>query len=519
MIRRDDLSIVRRFASFWPIIMIGLIGYLLMSAYMYDEYNGDDLMYLSGFHGLNGTEWGYYDAVRDFFPRWTARHWVYVNGRSANVALVFNTLWMPHTVNAIFAALAHVAFFALAAMTAFPRRRGSVTGRMLVIGCLAFAMPWWDSFTTYAVVYNYVWASAMVLLIAYFFAIRPKLLRALPQWVWWLLLPVAVIAGAAHEAASVPLAIAAVIWLWYTRRLHSLGRRRAVLGICFCAGALICLAAPGIWSRLGSGRVADDPVWMILLKSDFMVGIMLAVIGLAALSRSGRSRLASAARTPWLIFTLAACGSAVFSGVSGIVGRSGWFASLYALISLFMLARQSGWKISRPAGAIVAAAISCALYFHYVEVARWQVRFWQDVDRVRALYAESEDGTVYYDATYEDRAPWWLLGRLRGVPDADDTYQLLCFDTYYSDNRKRLRIVPQDARTLTPSQLRGQNLLENGDYIVPRIPAGAKTMDRGNGRTLTVFTKAGREWTATPLRLHGQDVYLLSPRIIDPGDR
>ena len=111
---------------------------------------------------------------------------------------------------------------------------------------------------------------------------------------------------------------------------QSVGSAAGMIVAFFC-GTLFALLSPGIWGRLVSEGIAmgerepNDVLWLLLIKSDFYALLLVAFIGAAALWRRGN--LMEMARSPWIIFVTASLIGVCMSGVSGIVGRSGWFAS------------------------------------------------------------------------------------------------------------------------------------------------------------------------------------------------
>lgn len=499
--------------------MIAYITIAYAVVYWFMQYSGDDLSYLSAFHGLNGCPTGYYDAVTDFFPRWVVRHWVFVNGRFSNNLFAFSALWFPRAVNVAIVAVATGAMiWLMVKMSRF--REDGVSGKMFLVAIIAFVLPWWDSFMVYDVMYNYVLSSVLVLGVAGVFLYRRWWIgtASKPMLILWC--SVALLAGGMHEAASVPVLVAMIVYLWYTGGFVSLSKNEKLVGWCFVAGTAWCFLSPGVWMRLGSGVEPDDTLLLLLLKSDFIPLILYIFLALKACTQLGRRELSERLKTPWLVFVLASVGSFIFSAVSGIVGRSGWFVTLYALIALFMWGNMSEWRLSRAVGYVVSIFLAALIAIHYFEFAKWQVRVGQEVEKLIELYAESPSGNVYMDVTPDTDVPVWVLGKTRGVPDADDYYQKVCFDGYFGGGDKKLAVLPVEIKGIAPYAFSEGITLQNGDMVTKTLPTKVRkhVISRESGELLLLDNEE-KEYVVTPFTHEGMTLYHITPRVIDPGDR
>ncbi len=500
-----------------------MIAYVTIACgvvYWFMPYSGDDLAYLGAFHGLNGCATGYYDAVFDFSPRWVVRHWVYVNGRFANNLYTFVALWFPHMVNALIVSVSIGAMlWVTLKLSGFGTR--DVAGKMLLISIIAFALPWWDSFMVYDVVYNYVVGAVAVLGMTGVFLYRRVWLSqsSRPMLALWCCL--SFLAGGMHEAASVPVLVAMLFYLWLTNGFSQFDNNVKLTGWCFVAGAAWCFFSPGIWARLGSGYEPDDELWLLLLKSDMIPMLLYAFIMVSVLTRKGRNRLSMMLKSPWAVFVIASFGSFLFSAVSGVVGRSGWFATLYALVALFMWGNMNKWRLGPVTGAVMALVLAVLVAIHYFEFAKWQIRVGSETRELERLYAGSESGAVYIDATRDTEVPVWVLGKTRGIPDADDYYQMICFDGYFGGGNKRLVVLPLEVKEVLPGAIGERGVhLGNGDMLTCAVPEGAyyhsNTKEPGG---VMLWRNEEEEYVVTPFTHYGEMLYHISPRIADPGDR
>jgi len=137
-----------------------------------------------------------------------------------------------------------------------------------------------------------------------------------------------------------------------------------------------------------------------------------------------------------------------FSAVSGIIGRSGWFAQVFALIAIVKWANDHNFRINRILGGILSTTLIAAIVMHLVEVTRWQVKVGKEVETVTEMYKKSSRGQVFFDATWDNQLPWWNLNKNRGVPDADDLYLLATFSDYYGKSGNPLVVLPSEVSNI-----------------------------------------------------------------------
>lgn len=503
-----------------PAVTVVLITVFFFVVYVFMPYSGDDLAYLGAFHGLNGTPTGYYDAVSDFFPRWVARHWVYVNGRFANNLFALMGLWYPRMINS---AIVSLAAGAMIYMTMRLSRLYSrdVIWKMLLIAVMVFALPWWDSFMVYDVMFNYVVSSAILLGVVYIYYYRIDMIDKSSRIYLVLWCIFFFVAGGMHEAASIPVLISTLIYMWLRNDFKGMSKNAKLVGISYTGGAMLCFLSPGIWMRFSTLAEPDDPLILLLLKSDIIPLLLFIVIGFNLTTKTGRNMLKDLSATPWLIFVMATFVSCLFSAVSGIVGRSGWFASIFALIALFNYIGKVRFHINIYVVSVFSFIIFVAILFHYFEYAKWQIRMYGEVEEMTNLYREADNGIVYMDETRDTAVPWWVLNKTRGVPDADDYYQKLCFDEYYGGGKKKLVVLPAQLNGMDLRNIAESIILRNGDMLMKYVPTGAYVHDisREHGKYVLWDDAIGDTYVVTPFKKSGDTFYHLSQQIIDPGDR
>lgn len=492
-----DFQVMAYESKFPTWIIAGLITsiaviYTVMGYYM--PFTGDDLGYGAGF----GT---YYGGDLEAYPLFAARHWLHVNGRMANLItpflLFFSPKWLLATLNGIMTAL----FFAFA-LKAVGFTRQTVSAQLFLIALIAFTFPWWDSMMLFDVSFNYVWASAFGL--GFLLLLFKDTIKRRWAWMAWIF---AFLAGAMHEAMSVPIVCGLFCYYYFSGNWRNTPKPKRIMTGAFVLGSAMAFLSIGIWRRFGSDFVPNDPMWLLTLKSDFYAILFLLFIVTARLASP--LRLAEMMRRQWVVYAVAAIISMGFSAVGGIVGRSGWFAQIFALIALFQWARECDWRINRKVAALASAWLLVAIVAHYAELTRWQLKTSSELRKAISLYEESPDGTVYMDFTPHDRFPWWVLHKNRGVPDADDSYILQTITQFHGDESRPMRILPSAVEQLDARSVKGDMRIGNG-WVSREKP---DTDENG------IFDRNGQQYVSVPFRKNGIQLYFLTPRYLDPGDR
>ncbi len=479
-------------------------------------WSGDDFSYLSHF-GFADNSPGHFHPVWDF-PKFVVSHWLDQNGRAANYIAALLLTWLPEWAVMMLSGLMSglMMWLILICAGCFSRYRSNASG-VLLIGVLAFVLPWWDSMQVFDCAVNYVWTTVAVL--AFILLLHSRGLRA---WSAWAVAVFGFIAGAMHEAATLPVAVGFGILFVLRGKLP--GERNFRVGaIAFVAGVIWCVLSPGIMARAMSDVVPDDSPAVLVLKSCPVVLLLLSVVLVEAFTIKGRQRMSELFASWWLAFALASVVSAAVCAVGGIVGRSGWFAEVYALIALWLWYGKVVCTVPAFVRTVSATLICLALVIHYYGFASTQWRLGRQMRDVRELYRSSADGVVFYPgAVYEDTLPWWLLWKTRGIPDADDSYQLERFSHYYSQGNKRLVVIPATEDWFV-SAINGDNEIEVSPCVrvVSEIPPSAAqhTNDREKSSVLIAIDKNEDRFVVTPFSYNDKVYYLITPQIVDPGDR
>lgn len=408
----------------WWIALVALLlaaGWTLMYAFTLPQ--GDDLAYASVLRSADGAATGSYPVWA--FPHYWARHWLHVNGRSANLLAALAMGLLPRWA---VAAMGGAAVGAMCLLTVrlcglLPARgRGlAAAAAMAVVACL---LPWWDSFSLLDVNFNYVWATLLTMAVLLMLARRGDWLAGRARTVGTLLL--CAVAGMCHEAASLPLC-AGMLWVAYVRGGLSLAgwrrlspTRRKVLGAFFVGAALAALS-PGIVMRSLRERTPDDLWWVLILKSAPITLLLLLAMCVALTRRRWRRRLLRLLRGGWGLWAVSAVAGLALVVLGGIVGRSGWFSQVAALIALCRWLRPWRWlRVPRLAAGVAAVALGVAVVAQMVGVDVYSYRAWRVERDLRAQYAASADGIVCCDLPDDMALPFWAFSRVRVLRPEDD---------------------------------------------------------------------------------------------------
>ncbi|MGN0209537.1 MAG: DUF6056 family protein [Muribaculaceae bacterium] len=447
------------------------------------------------FTPFSGDDWVYFDAAsnRNFFG-WLTNgfgHWLTTNGRLANIGFTPLLLLPKCLLALICGAFASLLYYEAARAC----NAASHLGGFAAIFCLlSLALPWWDSMWMFDCQFNYVFAAGMCLWAMRMIFNQPKsnglrLLAAVGCFA----------AGMMHEAASLPLCIGIMVYL-----LAGGKRPSWLLAAAFALGTAAVTFSPGIWMRATSGHTPDDSVWMLLIKSDLAAAIV--AIGLLVGVTVRYFALRRFLATSYGIFAIAAVVSMCISLASGIVGRSGWFAEIYAFIVILAICSQ--WLTHIPA--IVSWLVITISILPLATAMIFQPTAAREYQEYEQAYAQSHDGVVFIDYTHDDEWPTLALNRIRGVLDPDDCYLHICLAKHYETDKPLPMVLPTEAQGIDKD-----SILTCGDIISTTLPSDAATRPDG----LILCRRDGREWVVQPYNRGGHQLYHLSPRQLAPGDR
>lgn len=478
----------------WMWLILAVFA-LSVPFFMGAEASYDDLLYYGTFSGAHPRLDSWIE-----YPRWMASHWLTTNGRWGNLVMPSIQLLPKWLCAVVFSVI--VAMMYYYAVVNAGVRSGWIPVALCTVICLA--LPWWDYMVIFDCQANYVWGSAAALWTMYILFSSSRNGR------WWDCI-VVLVGGCCHEAASLPLLGGIILYALIARPRFS-RRTKALLGV-FTVGSLIVTLSPGLMARAAGNGIWDDTPWMIFWKSDCIAGLLwLAVIIFTAIPYTRPSTL-NLFRKPQSIFIWAAGASACISVYSSIVGRSGWFAQLYALIALSWWIGQVAKRPRRG----LAVALATVTVAQLCVTSAWQLRLGAQHREFINRYIESADGVVFVDGLLRDTdVPWTVLNKAKGIPDSDDTGLLETIAWFYRSDAPYPIALPGDACGYVPIATDSMTLA-NGDVLMQQLPAHAVEFKSWSGLTTTHLIKRfDKIWIATTLPSGG---FYVTPLVLDPGDR
>lgn len=318
---------------------------------------GDDLLFACDYAERGDTLYG--------LPGQMLAVWTGCNARSGDM---LNTLWLAVLPRPLVAFISAVMLWAM--MWAMMRMAGvhrdkPLAGAIMLAG-IAWALPWWDM-THFVCFFNYLWGMALGAL-----ALCGLLFVEMKKDSWMiLLLPVAAMATASHEALGVPLIIGIIVWRFTAHNLAALRGMRLWWFLAMAVGACFTLTSPASYSRFADS-FADDRcplLWLLITTLPLVIVLWIVIICTFCLDRK---RLMQLVGSRWIIFATTATLSSVFVIIGGVEGRSGWFAQCFALVALMYQARDlrimnrdAGWSML-----LVSAVLVTTIYTGRLGISR-----------------------------------------------------------------------------------------------------------------------------------------------------
>lgn len=493
-----------RFFTALPYLTIGIIVVCsFISAYGM-SFLGDDLN-----HGIR---------THEKFPDWyqwplvIPYQWLTGNGRFGdmigNVLLAEAPMWLLASLSAVLEGL----FYFMAIRISFPKAK-QVLPRLVVLAVVMFLFPWWDSFFLFVCRINYIWSAALTLLVLWFSLFRSdKPLKS--RWRW--MLPfIALFAGWGHEACGMPVVVGLIVYFWNVRNFRSLPRISRASIITFSIGAFFSITSPCSYTRLGNVSSPDDTIPVLIIKSSFLVLVLILVVITALFYKRGRKEIHSLCNTPWLVLSVASICSMMFVAVGGVVGRSGLFSQIYALIAIGIFVRHSvgdsRLSIRRFPFRLISVLLFLVMAAHESGVCAYQILGNKQLKQCRDLYQQSVDGVIYASPMQRNEFPWWTLRKNKACIDNDDYWLIDVYDLRLGAPDKHYRLLPEALRNFDYKNSR-VDYKDISGWVVNRRP---DDVDSDN-----IIIHDGKQFTVVEFcSTSGDALFYISPRIIDPGDR
>lgn len=423
--------------------------------------------------------------------------WLDVNGRFADS---LNIIWlgmMDAPMRGLLCAVMMGLFYIGFLIWTLKSGGGTILATV-VTAILLFLLPWWDWGQMFVVQFNYVWGSSFMLIwLLVIFTVR------LNRAGGWIALIAGILVAGMHEASGVAMAIA-FVWTLISGRFGGRkiypSRWNALAAWGGIAGGIYSISSPGIWSRFSEMTVKENGMITVWMTSDWMVVLSVGVIiGLWIWRRGYLKRLCeSASGCRIIFFTIAAIISAGISGMSGFVGRSGWYAQCFALLALiqiyadFRSALESTGIMHRNGMLIrgikymIAVSLLILMAGHIMLFYQRQRELNLDAAKAIEGYIRNPEEPIYYDFPRPEREKWYLLAKPTGMIPAYDAWNEYVMTEGYSDGEHLPVILPRKYQGVkipekdivrVSREDRDKRLVKEGDklYFLSRMPGALRS--------------------------------------------
>lgn len=434
--------------------------------YVIMPYTCDDYWYMTPLAD-------YYKGVDTSFPGtalWDcwSDHYANDNIRLANIVFTF-TLLMPKFIPSILSGLFVGVMLWQSARLIGVSWRNPLMFMLLVFG-ISFMLPWYEEMLTQCFALNYVWSTALTLMLAMRFWSNKK------QNIYLSLL-LGFIVGVWHEGFSVPLLAGFATYLALNR--GEINRQRIAMICAMVIGLLWLLSAPGLQANVGYKTKALQLSTVIskLLLYHAPLLILLLSISIAAIRKNTRKLIFD----PRFVSFVAICVvGAALNVITNVGVRTGWMGYLFGIIATLYL-----WKNMKELRydycksilkRILTIVISLFLLIHYVVVVYYTVKVKDEFECVIEKYHESTDGLVFADVTYDYQASplAWKKPYFESF-----TYDWVMYwkDMYFNDGAKQMRVIPtclENTEGLRSQKVKGDNpfYIYNGYLYAPMPECG-----------------------------------------------
>lgn len=463
---------------------------------------GDDLRF---WHLLGLENYHLFDRTT---LKFIAGHIAGCNGRIFDYLgpVVINLLprWLAA---GVMGGMAGLYFYAMTLSLNLPRKGSYGAFTLAFIAVTLAVMPWWDAMWLRVCQFNYSWATTAALLFVYFYFGKPNIKKT---WAWCLLFILGVCAGGMHEQIGVALSTAFILLLWLGKRYKRVTSMQKAMLAGLGLGTLMPLVSPAFWSRLGGESYPDDTLHLIETTIPVYAVALCTILGLS-ISTKGRRFLRRVFTDSAIILFLGASCAAAIAILSGIPGRTGWFAESASLILLGRMVLKCNFRSNKVVAFSAGALALLFIGVHYGFSIQAQQTAYAEYTAVKDLYLASPNGVVYYDFTNRYDFPSVTLNRAKGVPDADDRWnRYVLSETYRNPSDPNVIILPATFKGRLP--IAADSLTVGSATIYRQRPANvfvtsdSLLLQRWHGGTLRVVEELpDGEWVATEL-------------ILDPGD-
>lgn len=461
---------------------------LMMQSY---TFVGDDIVYSTAMnhyverYGVAG------------WPAYCAGHWISTNGRLANfLAPVFISA-LPRWITNICVGISY-ALLIILILRSVNFGKNYFCSKSILIGLTVLTLPWYDDFLLYDCWLNYVVAIVFNL--------------------WWLqiwnrnshsvllLIIIGFAAAMMHESCSVSISVGILIRLLISKRTDRKLKQKLFAASAYWLGCALCVTSPGMMSRMAANPHATERFEVLFTSNFYIVLLAIIVIFLLFIPR-GRKVLRNLISSNWCIYVFAAMAGCIISVFSGIAGRSGFFAQVFAMIALFSMLQYSKVRIHCIAAAIIGSVFLIISILQMIYTLHIQSCIAHESREMSDLIEQSNDGVVYHNMEVSYNPPVLTLGKCVAYPKRTEVWKYSILKSIFPSN-EQIIILPGDFRDIDFSSGNIMASYKN----VRIIPADGLSLKD------TILMSEGLEkvkmygyMLATPVQISGNNYVVLDP--------
>lgn len=428
---------------------IWAVGLLFALYWWHTPYMGDDMLVLSDYKDCiaNGS---YGFPVDKVLKIWRGM-WLYHHFRLPDYVMAQLLPFVSKPVWDIASGCAVVMI--LRASVAITGAR-SVLGTAVIAVLFVFGMQWVSALDSHVVCFNYVWTFAFGLLfVRYIFRDSWH-----PGWIHGVVgCLVGWIAGASHEAMSLPLWCAAVLYMCLNR--HRLSAWQWTVFVLFSMGLSLIVLCPSIFSySVFRERVGVTLVAYTLLLSCFAVlpFVVAFVVRCRKLGVRGLPGIFGSHAGMLLVACLLSCAGSIMVGMPG---RAPWFAQGFAIVGLVRCGVDMRLAMKPVAGRLMTVVLMVVTVGHMITVDCMAFKSGRNYERVLDACLHNGCGVLFADVVMPEDVILASLGKVRALQFFNIWYSA-CISEYYTGRNEPMRIVPVDLRGVElsrASKLPGDN--------------------------------------------------------------
>ena len=454
---------------FWGVLSLFALAHIII--YVVMPYTCDDYWYMTPLadycKGVDASFPG--DALLNCWYD----HYTTDNIRLSNVVFTL-TLLLPKFIPSFLSGLLVGVTLWLSAKLTNISWRNPLLFILLAFG-LSFALPWYEEMFTQCFALNYVWATALALMLALRFWSNKK------QNIY-ISLFLGILVGIWHEGFAVPLLAGFVSYLILNR--NEINRQRIVIVGAVLVGLLWLMSAPGLQANVGykTNELQLSTTLSKLLLYHAPLFILALSILFAANKNNTRKLIFDSKFVSFVIICLV---GVALNLVTNVGVRTGWMGYLFGIIAtLYLWKNMKKQRYSYGKSVlkrVLTILISLFLLTHYIVVVYYSVKVRDEVDCVLERYHESSDGLVFADVTYDYQVsplawkkPYFEIF----------TYDWVMYwnDMYFNNGTKQLRVIPtclENSEYLQAEKVKGDNpfYIYNGYLFAPVAECGVLDKD------------------------------------------